>query len=335
MPEISPSTDAGETKHFLDFLMLDGSSAPALRSDQSIAPDSRPDAQIFLANPAGLSANEPSSQQALADNEGDFSGMVDFASYFGAFAGVFGNDVADTNALPDAAPAENANSAETSGNSAFATHLSPTFLAFSPAEAVNIRQPSLPLTTTTAGKIHDSPTAANGQIIPLKTQAFSSEIQQQATSHSHIAGFTGFYGTLAAPDIALDDVAPWTTFSFILQHFLSHMHCLVPLVHKPSFAQDLMMGRAKRDREFRALVFGLVSLTIGQSPLSKMAHISRPELERLHRDCHRASMVLLNRSFRKPTVTQLIVLMSSVLFPYDYICAHLRRPPDAITTMHP
>lgn len=130
-----------------------------------------------------------------------------------------------------------------------------------------------------------------------------------ATSNS-TNGTYKIHAALRMPDVNLEDVAPWSTLSVFLQHYLNYMHCLVPLVHKPTFAQDLIMGREKHDKQFRALVFGLVSLTIGQSPLSKMQGFERSELERLHRDCHRASMILLNRTFHRPTLTQLIVLMT-------------------------
>lgn len=59
-----------------------------------------------------------------------------------------------------------------------------------------------------------------------------------------------------------------------------------------------------------------MSYTIGQSPLSRTeTHYSRDQLERLQRRCHRASMALLDRSYRAVNLYQIGTLITG------YFCA--------------
>jgi hypothetical protein len=70
------------------------------------------------------------------------------------------------------------------------------------------------------------------------------------------------------------------------------------------------MRRDKVDRDFRAFVLGIVAYTIGQSPLSRMGEYDRAELSSLQHRCHRASMNLLDRSYRDPNVMQVGTLVA-------------------------
>lgn len=112
-----------------------------------------------------------------------------------------------------------------------------------------------------------------------------------------------FYLALRPPEIQIDDVADWNTISFFTSLYLRWNHSLSPTVHIPSFTKHLAMRRDKFDRQFRAFVLGLVTYTIGQSPIGRLTELcSRQELEKLQSNCHRASMVLHDRRYEKPSL---------------------------------
>lgn len=54
-----------------------------------------------------------------------------------------------------------------------------------------------------------------------------------------------------------------------------------------------------------------VAYTIGQSSLERVLRVaSRPELEILQHDCHRASMAILDRDYDRPSLYQVGTLMT-------------------------
>lgn len=79
---------------------------------------------------------------------------------------------------------------------------------------------------------------------------------------------------------SLSSILPWEDASFFLNLYLTHQHCLVPVVHKPSFAQSVLARRDKTSAVFRALLCALVAWTIAQCPISLMPGYSRGDLGR-------------------------------------------------------
>jgi hypothetical protein len=57
----------------------------------------------------------------------------------------------------------------------------------------------------------------------------------------------------------LEDVTSWANISHFISLFLQYLYPLLPLVHRPTFAEHLATRRDKKDMDFRALL-----LSIGQ-----------------------------------------------------------------------
>jgi hypothetical protein len=59
----------------------------------------------------------------------------------------------------------------------------------------------------------------------------------------------------------LEDVTTWANISHFISLYLQHLYPLLPLVHRPKFAEHMAMRRDLRDPDFRALL-----LSIGGCP---------------------------------------------------------------------
>jgi hypothetical protein len=67
-----------------------------------------------------------------------------------------------------------------------------------------------------------------------------------------------------------EDLAEWVDICFFLSLHTRHQHALVPLVHQPSFAQDVLHRRDQRDESFRCLLISLGELILyGLRPSSR------------------------------------------------------------------
>jgi hypothetical protein len=53
---------------------------------------------------------------------------------------------------------------------------------------------------------------------------------------------------------SIEDVTSWANVSFFVSLHIKHQHALVPLVHKPSFADDMLHRRDETDVQFRGLL---------------------------------------------------------------------------------
>jgi hypothetical protein len=129
----------------------------------------------------------------------------------------------------------------------------------------------------------------------------------------------------------LDAVLPWTDACFFLTLFLRDQHCLVPVVHKPSFAQSLLARADKTDDALRGLVCSIIAFTICQCPISSMigAGYARPRLVSILGRCRRAAEAVRTRQrmSRRPS----LVLLSSALL--DWITAQAVGDPQS-TELH-
>jgi len=68
------------------------------------------------------------------------------------------------------------------------------------------------------------------------------------------------FSELGGPMIQVEAIGTWSEFCFFVSLFMRHQHALVPLVHKPSFAMDVLNRRDQRDEAFRGLLFSIGSL---------------------------------------------------------------------------
>lgn len=146
---------------------------------------------------------------------------------------------------------------------------------------------------------------------------------------------------------SLSSILPWEDASFFLNLYLTHQHCLVPVIHKPSFAQSVLARKDKSSPVFRALLCAIVAWTIAQCPISLMPGYSRQDLGRwvdrclAHNDALRrerdASEPIsrpvgtgLNEESEEADVELLELLTASML---DWVTAQsLARPCDLLVS---
>lgn len=77
----------------------------------------------------------------------------------------------------------------------------------------------------------------------------------------------------------IDEIAPWSDICFFISLHMRHQHSLVPLVHKPTFAQDVLQRRDQRDEVFRGLLCSLgerSTTALMQSPIPYASARSTP-----------------------------------------------------------
>lgn len=100
--------------------------------------------------------------------------------------------------------------------------------------------------------------------VPLPHQSTSGTEQLRsgpvhaALDHSSRRSEYARYEAIAITSgMALDDVVPWTAISDVIAIYLCSSHSLFPLVHKPTFSQQLAMRKDRTDRSFAAVVLGI------------------------------------------------------------------------------
>lgn len=120
----------------------------------------------------------------------------------------------------------------------------------------------------------------------------------------------------------IEDVTSWSSISFFISLHLRYQHCIMPILHKPTFNSDLALRLDRKDEQFRAFLLSLgkpcalslgVSLTIRvvayvicQVPRSKMiGYYSQQELEALQSRCRAASRLLQDRQRTCNTLTRI------------------------------
>lgn len=55
----------------------------------------------------------------------------------------------------------------------------------------------------------------------------------------------------------IESVASWDEVGFFLSLYLKYQHPLLPLVHRPTFAQDVLHRRDRNDEAFRGLLLSI------------------------------------------------------------------------------
>ncbi|BEI87105.1 hypothetical protein CcaverHIS002_0704510 [Cutaneotrichosporon cavernicola] len=129
----------------------------------------------------------------------------------------------------------------------------------------------------------------------------------------------------------LEDVASWANISHFISLYLQHQWPLLPLVHRPTFSENLATRLDLRDTDFRALLLSIVALTISQLPTSRLVteQYDVEGLKRLQRRCHRTSQ-LLQRSYTGQPFNWLSASVSirdakTAALGLDHIEVQLRR----------
>jgi hypothetical protein len=59
------------------------------------------------------------------------------------------------------------------------------------------------------------------------------------------------------PPDSIEAIMPWDDVSFFVSLYIRYQHVLVPLVHKPTFAQEVLARRDREDSLFRCLLISI------------------------------------------------------------------------------
>jgi hypothetical protein len=80
-----------------------------------------------------------------------------------------------------------------------------------------------------------------------------------AGSHASTAGMGGINAAMGnlRREPQLEDVTSWANISHYISLFLQYLYPLLPLVHRPTFAEHLATRRDLRDTDFRALLLSI------------------------------------------------------------------------------
>lgn len=109
----------------------------------------------------------------------------------------------------------------------------------------------------------------------------------------------------------LEDVTSWANISHYISLYLQYLWPLLPLVHRPTFAENLATRLDLRDTDFRALLLNIVAFTISQLPTSRLTteQYDVEGLKRLQRRCHRTSSQLQRTYHSQVTLTQICIII--------------------------
>lgn len=109
----------------------------------------------------------------------------------------------------------------------------------------------------------------------------------------------------------LEDVTSWANISHYISLYLQYLWPLLPLVHRPTFAENLATRLDLRDTDFRALLLNMVAFTISQLPTSRLTteQFDVEGLKRLQRRCHRTSSQLQRTYHSQVTLTQICIII--------------------------
>ncbi|WWC95031.1 hypothetical protein V866_001883 [Kwoniella sp. B9012] len=114
-----------------------------------------------------------------------------------------------------------------------------------------------------------------------------------------------------------EEITSWANMSHFIALFLRYLYPLMPLVHRPTFAEQLATRRDLVDKDFRALLLSIVAYVISQLPTSRLVNekFDIEALKSLQRKCHRTCRALQRTCYGPTTCTQI----STIIFDTFYL----------------
>jgi hypothetical protein len=155
---------------------------------------------------------------------------------------------------------------------------------------------------------------------PGSTQMVSEQAQllsHESPEHTLSSGLGGALSIAAMQAAAarkepqLEDVTSWANISHYISLYLQFLYPLLPLVHRTTFAQNLISRLDLRDTDFRALLLSIVAFTISQLPTSRLTTdaFDVEGLKQLQRRCHRTSQALQRTYHGQVSLTQICIII--------------------------
>lgn len=119
---------------------------------------------------------------------------------------------------------------------------------------------------TTSGNVYGQGQGVGGfasdqaQLLSLESpEHLLANLQGSGSSGVPVSGSLNLLLNPMKREPQLEDVTSWANISHFISLFLQYLYPLLPLVHRPTFAEHLATRRDKKDMDFRALL-----LSIGQ-----------------------------------------------------------------------
>jgi len=153
------------------------------------------------------------------------------------------------------------------------------------------------------------------QLVSEQAQLLSLESPESilASNNSTIGAATiaAMQAAAARKEPQLEDVTTWANISHYISLYLQYLYPLLPLVHRPTFAQNLISRLDLRDTDFRALLLSIVAYTISQLPTSRLTteQFDVEGLKQLQRRCHRTSQALQRTYHGQVSLTQVCIII--------------------------
>ncbi|WWC92058.1 uncharacterized protein L201_007012 [Kwoniella dendrophila CBS 6074] len=115
----------------------------------------------------------------------------------------------------------------------------------------------------------------------------------------------------------IEDLTSWANISHFIALFLKYLYPILPLVHRPTFSEQLATRRDLVDTDFRALLLSIVAYVISQLPTNRLINdqFDIEGLKRLQRRCHRTCKALQRTYYGPTTSTQI----STIIFDTFYL----------------
>ncbi|KAL7418286.1 hypothetical protein Q5752_006742 [Cryptotrichosporon argae] len=175
------------------------------------------------------------------------------------------------------------------------------------------------LATYSSYPSHNSPLAPGPSPSSIPAGSILGRGLTPAPPSEHVAGSTRGSQTLnglaasnptrplrgQSKSVSRPEFAPWGDVSFFVSLFIKHQHALVPLVHRPTFAGDMLHRRDERDNAFRGLLASIG--TICQVPVNHMmGRYERDDLENMLKAARQESRAVQLENAKTPSLTLLI-----------------------------
>ncbi|WVQ93818.1 hypothetical protein IAU59_000896 [Kwoniella sp. CBS 9459] len=136
-------------------------------------------------------------------------------------------------------------------------------------------------------------------------------------THNNVSGMvdTSSHPTGRA-EPQLEDLTSWANFSHFIALFLRYLYPILPLVHRPTFAEQLATRRDLVDTDFRALLLSIVAYVISQLPTSRLVNdqFDIEGLKRLQRRCHRTCKALQRTYYGPTSCTQIATIIFDTFY---------------------
>ncbi|OCF73793.1 hypothetical protein I204_05637 [Kwoniella mangroviensis CBS 8886] len=105
----------------------------------------------------------------------------------------------------------------------------------------------------------------------------------------------------APPSTSIDSVLPREMAMNTIKLWFDHIHCIIPVIHRPSFMADLVTHEEERRPMFFALIMGMIATTLIHVPKSYFG-MSAESVRKLSDKCMKACYAVTRREMDNPNL---------------------------------